>query len=103
MNVVIKNSVNVNNKSIIVKPIDFEAICALEDLGFDIANVRKKLFGSYRCVLAYNADISLEEASKEIENHIKNGGKLNDLYPFVEAILNSDFFKSMLANSENKE
>lgn len=103
MNVIINDTVVINNKSIRIKPINFEAICDLEDLGLDLKAVGKKTFSAFRCVLAYNADISLSEASSEIESHIKNGGKINDLFPLVEAVTSSDFFNSLVKSAESQE
>lgn len=94
--------VTINNKPVEVKPIDFQAICELEDLGFDINSLSKKSFTTMRCAVAYNMNISLQEASTEIENHIKNGGKLDDLVPFIEAILQSDFFTALAKETKNK-
>ena len=95
------NNVIINNKAINLKPINFEALCELEELGFDVTSVSKKAFSSIRCAVAYQMGISNSEASLEIEEHIKNGGKIADFSPFIEAITNSDFFQSM--TSDNKE
>lgn len=89
-------SVIINGKTIKVKPIDFEGICDLEDLGFEISSLKKKTFSSMRCATAYQMGISLEEATTEIENHIKNGGKASDFAPFIEAIYKSDFFEALM-------
>ena len=86
------NNIVINNTTVNIKPINFEAICALEDLGFDVQTIGSKTFSSIRCSVAYHMDITVPEASKMIEEHIINGGKLADFLPFLEAITKSDFF-----------
>jgi hypothetical protein len=93
----------INNITVSLKNIDFGAICELEDLGLDVQSIGKKTFSSIRCAVAYHMDISIDEASKVIEEHITKGGKLADFVPFLEAITSSDFFKAIIAGvQENK-
>lgn len=86
------NNIVINNTTVNIKPINFEAICALEDLGFDVQTIGNKTFSSIRCAVAFHMDITVENASKVIEEHILNGGKLADFAPFLESITKSDFF-----------
>lgn len=95
-------NVVINNKTITLKPIDFGAICDLEELGFNVTSVSNRAFSSIRCAVAYQMGITLEEASAEIENHVKNGGGISDFTPFLEAITESDFFQN-LAQSKVKK
>lgn len=96
-------NVIINNKSIAIKPIDFGAICDLEELGFDLSNVTNKTFSSIRCAVAYHMDMPITEVNAEIENHIKNGGVISDFLPFLEAITESDFFQSLVQSTKNKK
>ena len=97
------NTIKINNKVVIIKPIDFDAICTLEDLGFDVSKVGSKAFSSIRSAVAFNMGITLQEASTEIEQHIKNGGKFDEFVPLLEAITQSDFFQDLARNAENTE
>lgn len=93
----------INGKSITTKPINFEAICELEDMGFEVLSVRRRAFSSIRSAFAYHSGFSLDEASSQIEEHIKNGGRVEDFTPFLEAITESDFFKALTQKNEKTE
>lgn len=97
------NTVMINNKVVVIKNIDFSAICELEDLGLDVSKVGSKTFSSVRSAVAFHMGISLDDAGKEIENHIKNGGKLDALVPLLEAIVESDFFQALAQNNTEAE
>ena len=104
MNAIInnKNAITINGKKIEIKNVDFSAICELEELGLEFLNIQRKLFASIRILMAFNANITLEEAGVEIESHIKNGGNITDLTVMVEAITDSDFFKDLIARNQKK-
>ena len=95
-------SVIINNKPINLKPIDFGAICELEELGFNVTSVTKKTFSSIRCAVAFQMEIGVDEAGAEIENHIKNGGSIADFLPFLEIITESDFFQNLVQSIGKK-
>ena len=97
------NTTIINGKTVKIKNINFEAICQLEDLGFDVNTISKKTFSNIRTAVAFNMGISLAEASVEIEEHIKNGGKIDAFVPLIEALINSDFFQSISQNAENEK
>jgi hypothetical protein len=85
----------INGKSYNLKKIDFTSICLLEELGFSVSEVKSKTFSSYRACFAFHAGLDLMKAGQEIEAHIKNKGKMSDLIPFLEAVLESDFFQNL--------
>lgn len=85
----------INGQKVAIKKIDFNAVCELEDLGFSILGLKEKTFGAMRALVAFNEGISLEEAGKQIQEHLKNKGKLEDLAPLFEAVAESDFFQSL--------
>ena len=85
----------INGKSYNLKKIDFSAICMLEELGFSVAEVKSKTFMSYRACFAFHSGLDLIKAGEEIEAHIKNKGKLSDFIPFLNAVLESDFFQNL--------
>lgn len=90
-----KKTVVVNGKEIAIKKIDFNAVCELEDLGFNITNIKDKTFSTIRALVAFNMGIDVVKASAEIEEHLKNGGTITDLTPMIEAVADSDFFQSL--------
>ena len=85
----------INGKNYSLKKIDFSAICTLEELGFSVAEVKSKTFMSYRACFAFHSGLDLIKAGEEIEAHIKNKGKMADLNPFLNAVLESDFFQNL--------
>jgi hypothetical protein len=85
----------INGKEYKLKPIDFNAICVLEDLGFSATDLKGKTFSSIRACFSYHAGIDPASASKEIEAHLKNKGKLEDFTPFIQSVVESDFFQSL--------
>lgn len=85
----------INGKSYNLKKIDFSAICLLEEFGFSVAEIKTKTFSSYRACFAFHAGLDLIKAGEEIEAHIKNKGKMSDFLPFLNAVIDSDFFQSL--------
>ena len=95
-------NVVINNKTVEIKPINFAAICELEELGFDVKKVGSKTFSSIRSAVAYHMGITLEQASVEIESHFKSGGSVDDIVPLLDAIVESDFFDSLARKAKSK-
>lgn len=96
-----KKNVTINKKAYGVKPVTFNAICELEDLGLSIVNIKdikKNLFSTYRACFAFHSGLPLEVAGEEMSEHLCNGGGLEDFVPFFEAVLESDFFKYLAKN-----
>lgn len=91
-----KKVVVINGKNVEIKPVDFNGVCELSENGFDFESGKVKIFSSLRACLAYNMGADLVTAGKEIEEHIKGGGKIDDLLPMLEAVTDSDFFQAVL-------
>lgn len=86
----------INGKNIESKEFNFNLICDMEDLGFSIADIAKKPTSAVRAYLALCMDISLDEAGKEIEEHMINGGTLNSLMSAMSYEMKaSDFFQAL--------
>ena len=96
-----KKNVTINKKAYGVKNVDFNAICELEKAGLSIAkleNFKDNIFGSYRACFAFHSGLPIELAGDEMQEHLINGGKLDDFQPFFEAVIESDFFKRLAEN-----
>lgn len=75
---------------------DFNLTCELEDRGISLADIRKKPMSFIRSYVALSGDIDVDVAGKEIEAHITNGGKLDDVMGvMMEQINDSDFFRNL--------
>jgi len=88
-------TIKIGEKTINLKPIDFNAVCELEDLGFSVSGLKDKTFSSIRALVAFNMNLNILDASDFIQNHLKNGGKISDFSPLITHIAESDFFQSL--------
>ena len=95
-----KNILVVNKVSYATKPFDFDMICELEDMGVTFERIDKMPMSLIRAYFAICAGTSKEQASLLLQNHLMNGGKLEDIItPITKEMNDSDFFRS-LASSE---
>ena len=82
-------------------PIDFNAVCKLEDMGVDISDIDGKVMTVARAYAALCMRKPVEVAGKEIEKHVQNGGTLNAIYEvFAAEVEKSDFFQALQKQSE---
>ena len=92
---------SVNNVNYIAKPFDFDMVCELEDMGVSFEKIDKLPLGLIRAYFAICANLTKEQAAQQIQAHLINGGKLDDITePMAKEMNDSDFFRSM---SENKD
>ena len=94
----------VNNKSYKAKEFDFNLLCDLEEQGLSLEDIDKKPMSLIRTYLAFCGNITKEQAGKEIEWHLENGGKFNDVVEAMsEQMQESGFFRSLANKSEETE
>ena len=90
-------------------PFDFNLICDMEDLGFDIEKIAERPRTATRAYLACCAGSNVSFAGKEIEKHMISGGTLDALIDAMNYEMEqSDFFQYMQKaaeeeTAENKE
>ena len=91
----------VNGKSYKAKEFDFNFMCDLEDQNLSLEDIDKKPMSLIRAYLAFSAGITKEDAGKEIEAHLVNGGKFNDVVEIMSAQMqDSGFFRSFRESKE---
>jgi hypothetical protein len=91
----------INSKKYLPAEVDFNFICDLEDMGIEIKDFASKPMAVARAYFALCAKIDIENAGKEIQKHIINGGKLDELYDSLsEAVEKSDFFQALNQTEE---
>lgn len=95
--------ITINSKDYNLKPIDFNAVCELEDLGLDVSALKSKSMSTARALLAFHGGISVEEAGKEIMEHFKNRGTIDDLSELFNHLAESDFFQTIRQPSKAEE
>lgn len=90
-----KESITINSKEYKVPTFDFGAICDLESLGINFVDVESKSFNFIRGLVALTIGCGIEKANKEINEHLMNGGAIDDFIPLLEAVTKSDFFQQL--------
>ena len=86
----------VNGKTYQAKEVDFNFICRLELDGIEFSKIDKKYMNLIKSYVAYCMDADTEDAGKEIEQHLINGGSFNDFNDIIaQKMEDSDFFRSM--------
>jgi hypothetical protein len=88
-------NITINGKEYEIRPIDFNAICALEDKGFSLQDAAKQSMKTIRALVALVIDCDIDKAGKEVEQHIANGGKFSDFAVLIENLTESDFFRNI--------
>ena len=93
----------INKKEYNAKPFDFNLICDLEDMGVSVADIARKPIATVRAYFALCVNGGKEVAGKELEEHLKNGGSLEDIMSVMSAEMDeSDFFRSLAKNAEEE-
>ena len=95
-----------NGKTYIAKELEFDSFCELEELGVPMEKIGLKPLSVIRAYVALCGDMTLEQASSEIQTHMMNGGKLTDVGDkFGERLSESGFFRQFIegAKTENPE
>ena len=86
----------INNHLYHAKEFDFNLLCDLEEQGLSLDDIDKKPMSLIRVYLAFCGNISKEKAGAEIEAHLENGGKFNDVVDAMSAQMqDSGFFRSL--------
>lgn len=95
------NRFTVNNVTYTAKPFDFGMICDLESVGVSISDADKMGMSFIRGYFAICADMDKEEAAKQIQEHMINGGSLEDISNAMAKEMNdSDFFRALASRNE---
>ena len=82
-------------------PLDFNAVCKLEDMGVDISNVDEKAMTAARAYAALCMRKPLNMVGEEIEKHVLNGGTLNEIFEaFSAEVEKSGFFRALQKQAE---
>lgn len=92
----------INGKNYKIPEFSFETICDLEDYGVSLTSLTEKPMKTVRAFAAL-AIGDAKTASREIEEHIKNGGNLTEFVEEIQrSISESGFFQSLVARTETE-
>lgn len=86
----------INGNEVKAKGFDFNALVDFDSYGVSIQDMSDKPLTFIRAYVAYCMGVSLEEAGQNINDHIINGGKFDDVFKVVnEALEESGFFRAL--------
>lgn len=97
-------NVTINGKEYDVPELDNNAIIELADNGLDIFSKsfkKKSTLSAARAIIAWIEGIDVEDAGEEMQNHIINGGDLQELLEaFNTAIGESGFINALMTRAK---
>ena len=71
-------------------------LCDLEEQGLSLEDIDKKPMSLIRTYLAFCGNLTKEQAGKEVEEHVENGGAFTDILEAMSAqMTDSGFFRSL--------
>ena len=92
-----------NGNSYPVKDMGVNMICDLEDMGISLGEMQNKSFSFIRAYVSMCMGTSVEKAGREIELHLINKGKLEDVMDVIKgAMEDSDFFQALTQNKDEE-
>ena len=98
-----KEKFTINNRVIQAKEIDFNFVCMLEVEGIELARMGKSFMNIIKVYVSYCMGVDSDVAGNEINQHMINGGNLNELTEILSKKMDeSDFFHAMQKSSEEE-
>lgn len=92
----------VNGKTYFARDLDFEFLVTLDKNGVSVDKIAG--LAAVNCFLAYCGRMPEEKASKEISEHMINGGTLDAIIEvYTKCLQESDFFRAVLGRVENEQ
>lgn len=90
------NTFTINNKVYNAKPMDFNTICDLEEMGVALEKAQEKPMSMVRAYFALHLGGNTVKAGKEIEAHVIGGGNFDEIMKAISSEMeNSDFFQAL--------
>ena len=90
------NTFTINGKEYKAKPFDFNLVCDLEDMGISLEEAGRKPMSMVRAYFGICAGKRKNFSGKEMEAHIINGGKFDEIMNAMsDEMEKSDFFHSL--------
>lgn len=92
--------IKINGKEYEEKEFDFAALAKLEECGCSFEDLKEveKPMALVIGLVAWILDCKKKKAVEEINQHIKNGGSLAELYNILDSAKDSDFLKALMKN-----
>jgi len=95
--------ITINGKTYVLsKELDFNYLVMLDKNDIKITNVTG--LAAINCFFAYVSGMTEEQAADEITEHVKNGGKLDDVAnAYVKALDGSGFFRALMEQAKTEQ
>ena len=92
--------IKINGQEYEEKEFDFAALAKLEECGCSFEDLKEveKPMALVIGLVAWILDCKKKKAVEEINQHIKNGGSLAELYNILDSAKDSDFLKALMKN-----
>lgn len=91
----------INGNSYKAAKFDLNLVCDLEDQGISMEDFGKKMFGAVRFYFAKCAGVDTQVAGEILTQHIRTGGKLDDVMEVImEEMKESGFFPTEQTEEE---
>lgn len=91
-----------HNRTYKARELDFNFLCMLGENNVEATAMTKKIIPALRIYVAYCMDADVDIAGAEINNHVINGGTLEELISvFTQKIEDSDFFRALAESQKN--
>ena len=95
--------ISINGKVYQAREIDFNFVCLLEAEGIEMSKMGKSFMNIIKVYAAYCMGVDTETAGIEINQHLINGGNMEDLINVVSKKMDeSDFFRA-ISKDQNEE
>lgn len=92
---------SVNERLYKARAFDFNMICDLEDMGISLDKAKDKPLSMVRAYFGLCVGGDKEFAGKQLEEHMKKGGKLDAIMEAMgKEMEDSDFFRSLHKDEE---
>ena len=91
----------INGRTYKAAEFDVNFMCEMEDNGIQLEDIDKKMFKLIRMYVALSMGVDPVTAGKEISEHMRNGGKLDEISDVMSDMMGeSDFFRSEQTNTD---
>lgn len=85
----------INGKAYKAAEFDLNLLCDFEDAGISLENIDTKMFNVLRQYTAVSMNTDVKTAGREISEHLKNGGGIDDISDIMSEMMNeSGFFRT---------
>lgn len=94
----------INGHEYTVPAMDFKSMCKLEKMGINLSEMGNMPMTVMAGFMALAMNASLDEAMDEIQNHIADGGVIDDIAtPFNKALEESGFLSGVRGKKSKKK